>query len=310
MKQYWIIYLLIIFPWIQASAQTTTAWPGYSPVYSQYMFHGLAINPAYTGSAEALSATITHRTQWMGFDGAPESQTISAQAPLKKQHISAGLLLFTEKYGIQRNTSFNTYYTYSVKFGQSSLSFGLKAGLDVMQANWSDISTTTPDQVFQQGASRYILPNFGTGVFFYNKLYYVGLSVPSLLSYKRDENNSYKPYQDFSNNNYLFTSGITLVSNEVKFKPSVLLKYYQNQLQYDINVNVGFLRDLLEVGASYRNKEELIALFAIKPLDQLTFGLSYDYSLGALNKFNNGSYEIMLRYDFIYKQNATNPRFF
>ena len=58
------------------------------PLFSQYMFNPLIINPAYAGSREALSATILHRSQWVGFDGAPTTQTLGVHAPLRKKKVN------------------------------------------------------------------------------------------------------------------------------------------------------------------------------------------------------------------------------
>src|SRR5687768_15847649 len=71
---YGIIFLVIFSAGITHAQQ--------QPMYTQYMFNGLVINPAYAGSAETFTATALFRKQWVGMTGAPETQTFSAHSPV------------------------------------------------------------------------------------------------------------------------------------------------------------------------------------------------------------------------------------
>ena len=50
------------------------------PQFSQNMFNKLANNPGYAGSNQAICATALHRSQWMGFEGAPTTLNLSVDA--------------------------------------------------------------------------------------------------------------------------------------------------------------------------------------------------------------------------------------
>ncbi|MEO8732734.1 MAG: type IX secretion system membrane protein PorP/SprF, partial [Flavobacteriales bacterium] len=60
------------------------------PLYSQYMFNTLAFNPAYAGSADVFTAMALSRNQWVGFDGAPATQTLSLNSPLPGGKLALG----------------------------------------------------------------------------------------------------------------------------------------------------------------------------------------------------------------------------
>lgn len=52
--------------------------------FTQYMYNTTIINPAYAGSRGALSIFALHRTQWVGLDGAPVTNTVSMNTPSMK----------------------------------------------------------------------------------------------------------------------------------------------------------------------------------------------------------------------------------
>ena len=78
------------------------------PLYTQYMFNGLVLNPAYAGSQETFTATALFRTQWAGIEDSPQTQTVSAHSPLDKlrnkrrpdSKVSVGLTLFNDRIAI------------------------------------------------------------------------------------------------------------------------------------------------------------------------------------------------------------------
>ena len=41
--------------------------------FTQFMYNKLLINPAYAGSRGVPSVTAVYRSQWVGFEGAPQS---------------------------------------------------------------------------------------------------------------------------------------------------------------------------------------------------------------------------------------------
>ncbi len=303
-------YLLIIILFcimVEANCQ-------YSPIYSQYVMNGLAINPAYAGSRDVLSLSLMSRWQWVGFEGAPFTTTFSGNMPFKNKALAMGLIVINEKIGIRNNLSCFGNYAYRLRTNDGFLSFGLKAGFEMLKENSSEITTQQPDYVFNNSDAGYFLPNFGFGVYYYNSNFFVGASIPTFLSYReKSQGNGFEAYNDIKNYNYLVSAGMLIgVNDNFKIKPSTLLRYLANSpVQYDINCNFIFLKDgKFWLGTSYRNKEAIVGLLEFQINTQLRLGYSYDYSIGALSKYNSGSHEIMLRYEFRYILKALNPKYF
>ncbi len=280
------------------------------PVYSQYMLNGLALNPAYAGSRDVFNITIGYRNQWVGFDGAPVSQTLSAHTPMKNENVALGIFLHNEQIDVRNNTSLYLNYAYRIPVAGGRLSLGLKAGGINRNMNWSRLSLHDPgDVVFSDPGSSDMLPNFGFGIYYYTSRFFLGASVPFFLS-DSTRNSKAVLYHDMSNYNYLISGGFVAGRGPFKVKPSFLLKYSEkNPLQLDANLSF-ILADLIWIGASYRLEDSMVGLFKIQISDRLRIGYTYDYSLGQLNKFNNGSHEITLIYDFRFRVNVVNPRYF
>lgn len=280
------------------------------PVYSQYMLNGLALNPAYAGSRDVFNITLGYRNQWVGFDGAPVSQSLSAHTPMKNENIALGLFLHNEQIDVRNNTSLYFNYAYRMPLGNGRLALGLKAGGMIRNVNWSRIKLhDLGDAVFQEPAKQDMLPNFGFGAYYYTDRYYLGASVPFFLS-DSTRNAKTVQYHDLSNYNYLLTGGVVLGNGGIKVKPSFLLKYNEkNPLQIDANLSF-IIGDLIWIGGSYRMEDALVGLVKVQLTDQLRIGYTYDYSLGQLSNYNSGSHEIVLIYDFRFRVSAVNPRYF
>jgi type IX secretion system PorP/SprF family membrane protein len=142
--------------------------------------------------------------------------------------------------------------------------------------------------------------------------YFAGFSIPQLLSYQFDfNNNKYVLSADLGNNNYLFNTGMLIeITPKFKFFPSVLFNYSPNEkLLFDLNAHFNFL-DHFWAGVSYRNGRSFTGLFQFQINNQIRAAYSYDFDLGKLGRFSNGSHEIMLRYEFRYKANLVNPLVF
>lgn len=284
------------------------------PVFSQYIANGLIINPAYTGSREVLSISALARNQWIGFEGSPVFQTFSAHAPLKNAHIGLGFLLFNEKSGPVRNTQAYFNYAYRINTNKGKIALGLKVGINYYSFNWSDVYINDKsDAAFNTDNSSFLLPNFGLGAYYYSRKMFAGLSIPYILSYKRDSSSGkYAINHDFNNYNGFLTAGYLLdISKNFKIKPSALLRFNPVlQQQVDLNINFILLNDKVWLGTAYRMNDAISSSLELQVSPQLRFGYAFDYSGLQTNYFNYTSHEIFIRYEFSYKIKAFNPRYF
>lgn len=285
------------------------------PVTSQYLTNGLVINPAYAGTREVLSANLSYRKQWARINGAPQFQTLSLHSPVnKKERVSLGLMTDYLTYGVTKDVGIYGFYAYSIRYGHGKLSMGLKAGFDLSNTNYNRLRFPdgNPADPLLSGDMKYSLPNIGVGFYYYTDKYFVGLSVPSLLTYKRDEADQFSVTPDYSLfRTYLTAGTLVRVADMFKVKPSVLIRYSMHEpLEVDLNANLIFA-DMLWFGCSFRIAEKAaVALLDLQVTPQLKVGYSFDYQLGHLNNYTSGTHEVSLRYEFAFAVTATSPRYF
>lgn len=286
----------------------------YVPVTSQYLFNGLVINPAYAGSQDVLSMSLSHRTQWVGLKGAPNTQNFSFHGPLKNESIALGAMFFRDAIGVTNENALHAYYAYRIRMKNDGFfSMGVSGGVSLFSSDWDELAVKDPnDPQFAGPSPVFIKPNIGFGTYFYNKHFFGGLSVPFLLSHKLTmAGNRYQVYNDYKNYNVLLQLGMFLnVSKSLVLKPSVLCKRGPaNSYQVD-----GTLQAILDkkysLGVSYRTANAMVFLAQMKINDQWFMGYSFDYSLSGIKNYQYGSHEVLLRYLFYYRVNARSPRYF
>jgi type IX secretion system PorP/SprF family membrane protein len=252
----------------------------------------------------------------MGTSGAPVIQSVSLHTPLKNDRVALGLMAQFMQFGYTRSTGIYADYAYHIRAGRGKISFGLKAGADISNTDYTGILlTNSGDPVFTSKDDPYILPNVGAGVYYFNDKLFAGFSIPTFLSYRKTENNQVELYHSFKEYDLVFTSGgLIAFSQFFKFKPSLLINYSPQDTkklsQFDINGNF-ILADLIWIGGSWRTTEEVVVgILQVQLNPQLMFGFSYDYPVGRMNSYSKGSSEFILRYEFGYKVSAANPRYF
>jgi len=289
-----IVYMMLAGVWGSNAQQ--------NPHYTQYMFSGLVINPAYAGVDEALSAMVIDRRQWSGLEGAPKTQTLSLHTLTAKRKVGLGLLVVNDEIGIHRNLTVQGSYAYHLKVASNSfLSFGLQAGAFHIRSDYGSIGV--PDPKLNNVIINELFFEVGAGVYFRSKRFHWGISAPELLpkttSLNETESIDLKNINLFSFLKYRFT-----VSPAWEFEPAFLLKY-ANDLPLSADAAMTFIyKDILIAGVSYRLDASLGYLMKVRVVPQLQFGYAYDYPMGSLTQLNNGSHELMVQYLFRYERSG------
>jgi type IX secretion system PorP/SprF family membrane protein len=317
--QYILIILFVQIQFLssgQSVSDNSRVTLGY-PVYSQYLQNGLIINPAYAGARDALSLMSSYRKQWIGITNAPEVYSLSIHSPLKGDKVALGLYGQYLKFGVTNSYSIYSVYAYHIRFTKGMLSFGLKAGLDISNTDYTNLKLWDQgDEAFQAVDKPYNLFNVGAGIYYSGNRFFGGVSVPSFIFYKNIGNGETQAYHSFSEYNFLVTAGgLVTFTQGFKFKPSLLLDYSLHGTkkinQLDLNGNFIFA-DILWVGGAWRTTEQVaVGLLQVQTTPQLMFGISYDYPFGRMSSYKvYGSGELFLRYEFGSKVSAANPRYF
>lgn len=307
-KSYSISFMLLLLSTLQLFGQQDA-------MYSQYMFNTLAINPAYAGSRDVLSATALMRSQWVGVEGAPQTETLSFDTPLRNKRIGMGVQMFHDKVGITNLTGGFISYAYRIHGEKSTFALGLQTGAAHFKADFNSVqlSETGIDYAFLSNINQVLL-NFGAGIYYNTDKFYIGASVPHLLNNTLN-NNKVVVTNGLVARQYLhlfIASGYVInLDEDFKLKPSFLFKGVKGApMQLDLNTNL-WIKDVLSFGVQYRTNADIGALVEIQVSPQIRFGYAYDKSVTKLANFNSGSHEIMLRYEFSFqKDKMLSPRYF
>jgi type IX secretion system PorP/SprF family membrane protein len=289
--------------------------------YAQYMFNGLAINPAYAGSHDALSATVLARFQNVGLRGSPNTQTFSAHSPLLNERVALGFLVVNDKISVINQTGINFMYAYRLPVNNKKgiLSFGLQGGVSMYNARYSELDcwqclsnpgyTGPDDPAFSQDV-REARPNIGAGVFYSTKRFYAGASVPHMVNNVFERGVNFETV--YQNKPLIFTSGYVFTLNRMlKLKPNVMFLMIDGRpVEFDLNASMLF-DEVLWFGLSYKSSNQLVLITQFKVSDQFQFGYSYTLAMGPIRTVEFGSHEVMLNYRFWYhKKGIISPRYF
>ncbi|MFD2826943.1 type IX secretion system membrane protein PorP/SprF [Leeuwenhoekiella polynyae] len=294
---------------------------GYSqqdPQYTQYMYNPLVINPAYAGNRGVTSIVLLHRSQWVGLDGAPRTQNLSVHSPIGLGKVGMGFSLVNDVLGPARETYFNVDFSYTLETGaEGKFSFGLKGSLDLLDVDFSRTNPFNTNDPFLINIDNKLSPNVGVGVFYHDSKFYAGLSAPQLLQtdhFDRSGSQGAETFVAEENIHYYGLAGYVFdLNRNVKFKPSTLVKMVAGApLAVDVNANFMFY-DKLTLGASYRWSAALSGLVGFQVNDGLLIGFAYDRETTDLGNatYNNGTYELFLRFELFKEYNRMlTPRFF
>src|ERR1043165_339514 len=100
------------------------------PFSSQYYMNPFVTNPAWTGNHERTNAFLTHRSQWTGISGAPQTSYLTIDGPIEAKNIGLGLNLYSDVTDITSRVGGFVNYSYKLKLMEDhDLFIGLAAGV-------------------------------------------------------------------------------------------------------------------------------------------------------------------------------------
>jgi len=315
---------------------STQTYAQQEPQYTQFMYNKLPINAGYTGGRHSLSMRALYRTQWVKLEGAPQTASFSIHSPLKKENSALGFFFVNDRLGVTNQNWFDVTYAYRIPVGKKHkvrIGLGINAGVFWYKSNLRELSPNNiSDAVYNQNVNR-ILPDIGAGLYVYHPMWYVGVSVPNFLKsslYNKDQASliASSPLAHRSQHFFAMAGGVIPAHRAFKIRPQVMGKYVfakGQKVPFEMDFNLSFLIiDRINVGATYRttfgkvsnidklnNPESVDVNLEVWPTKQLMIGYAYDYTLSKLGAYNKGSHEIILGYDFAFKNKKFDtPRFF
>jgi len=281
------------------------------PLYTNYMYNPMAINPAYAGSRDALSFVSLARFQWVGVDGAPQTQSFAIHSNVGKTGLALGGNFYHESIGPNSNFAAQLAIAYHLKLKLGKLSFAARAGfynsnLDRSQLNFNQLNDPTQSG----GISSSTVPTYDFGMYYYSKNFYVGAGANNIYAGKLN-------FEALGNNlvqqltqHYYVHGGVAIeVDKNFVLKPSAMMRYVVNApFTFDVNFSV-LMYKIVWLGLTYRFNSSVAFLLEVNPLDWLRVGYSYDYTYTS-SVFKKGTHEIFLGFDFnLHSKNITSPRF-
>jgi len=291
----------------------TSAHAQQDPQYTNYMYNTININPAYAGSRGALSIFGLHRSQWVGLEGAPTTNSFSVNTPIADSKVGLGVSFVNDALGVMDENTLSVDFSYTLDLNNrgSKLSFGLKGSANLLNVAYSDLNKYNPnDPQILNDVQNEFTPNIGAGIYWHTEKSYVGFSVPSFLESTRYNNNIQSTMQQ-KMHYYLMAGHVFEINPMLKFKPAFLLKAVEGApLQADITGNF-LIHDKFTIGGAYRWDAAWSALVGFQVTDGMFIGYSYDSDIKTLRNYNNGSHEIFVRFELFNKYRRVNsPRFF
>lgn len=295
----------------------STAFAQQLPQFTQYMFNTISINPAYAGSRETLSIVGLHRSQWVGLEGGPETQTLSAHTPLRNENMGLGISFINDKLGYENFSYLYADYSYTIKVDETTkLAFGLKGGFThyTLDEDLLNDPSVVNDPFFNDVSNRWS-PNVGAGLYLHSNRWYVGLSTPRILNtdYNKGRNGSVD-YVALERISYYVTGGYVFdLSETTKLKPSVLLKATNGApLSFDASANFLF-NEKFWIGGAYRVNQHAAAIGGIADFQvskQLRVGYAYEYPLSDIRPYTSGTHEVLLMFEVFKSKRIKSPRYF
>jgi len=288
-------------------------WMSHAQIYpsqSLFSYNTMYVNPANTGILGKGSVFVWNRLQWMGFDGAPNTTMISFEYPLQKTAFGANL--YYDYAGFVNQWHASGYFSYLLNLNKFTfLSMGLNLGAEQIRLDPSKLNVKDPGEAYFDETTSAMDIVAGVGFTVFTDTWYVGLSSPNVIPYRglssTDKAKASVPQ-------IYMAGGVNWeLSYTVIFRPSLFL-YYGQDVPFGFDMTANFLfHDKFSAGLGYRLNSAYILLLGYKFSDVFSVGYSFDWDASELHKYNNGSHELFLRFEFDTKTERVrfqSPRFF
>jgi len=270
----------------------------YDPLYNQYSFDQLLINPAYAGANDIFTINSIYRLQWANIQGAPQTISLSGHSSIANNKAGVGLTVINETFGVNNNTEVYASFAYKITMGRGALSLGVSGGMLQYKYDYTKLNLEFQnDPSFLPIDEQITQTNFGAGIWYQSDKYYAGISVPRILEVDVDK-------QDGTTSNryrrhiYLSGGGLITLNSSLKLKPYGLVRII-NGVPSNIDIGASFLfSELIWAGVLVRDFDAVALLGQLEVSDKFRVGLSVEIATTKLVQTSYGTYEVMLVMDF------------
>lgn len=261
------------------------------PLFSQFMNIKNHINPATSGLNYKYQACVMAREQWVGVNGAPNSQLLNYSMKIDSFNSGIGINYLHDKIGFSQSSTIKMNYSYQLKFeNERILSFGLAAGVMFyeLKPEWNP-PTSNPDSSLPEGINDAGFTS-DFGVAYSTDRLNLGISTTNLSETRYTTNNS--SYQ--SARHYYLFADYTFGSEEgLQFRPELLTRTDFVKINTQINL-LGVYKGKYTFGIGVRQTDAIIAMIGWDIKKKFRVGYAYDYSINKLRSVSRGSHELVL----------------
>lgn len=281
------------------------------PQYTQYMFNTMSINPAYVGSKGHSVFNLLARTQWVGVEGAPDTQTLSYDTPIGYSGVGLGFNIVNDAIGPATETYLDANVSYTIRTSEEgNLALGLKLGGRLLNVDWTKGIYQDQDDNQLANPINELLPTIGAGIYYYKPNWYIGLSIPNFLRTDHYDDSTGGTVAKERTHFFLISGFVFDLNESIKFKPAILSKIVSGApLSLDVSANFLF-NDKFRTGIAYRWGDSISALLGFQVSDSFQIGYAYDLTTSNYSNYNSGTHELMMRYEIFRDMPMKSPRFF
>lgn len=233
------------------------------------------------------------------------TSTFTFHTDINQTKAGAGLMTYMDQVGAHRDLGVFGSYSYKLDFGfNRKLSMGMSLGFNQIRTDFTQLTVRDLSDPFYGTVQQAIRANAGVGAFYYTDNFYVGASVPYILepTFLEGSVGGYERTY-FLSGGMLFRFGKRLV-----LKPSTLIRIQEGQaLGFDLN-GYAYIDNAIAFGVSVRSEGSMVGLFEVKINEQLRFGYAFDYVAGRLDRFTDGTHELLINYRFMWPKVARNDQ--
>lgn len=317
------IALLVLIAPIYAIGQQDVQW-------TQFMYNRLYYNPAVAGSGGAICINGMHRSQWVGFTGAPVTQNINANIPIRQLGGGIGVSIVNDQIGFFQSISFDLMYAYQFQLSDGTLGVGIGASFlnkSLSDAAWipADFNPQNPTGPINDfalaGANANGFQIDATfGAYYQNETWWAGVSSNRVIESRVlvDNYAGSGSSAAFKNARHYYVMGgynWAIPGTNWELQPSTIFKLSSGSA-YTADMNVtGVYNKKLWGGVTYRLNDAVAAILGYQFTPSFRAGYSYDIGTSAVAGASGGSHEIMAQYCFKIEIPPTpkgryrNPRF-
>lgn len=323
MKRFWTYRnILALILWLALC--TGVVQSQQQQMYTQFMYNKLAINPAFAGNEEYLTATMIYRDQWVGFPGAPNAQVFNVNLPRLGPRVGVGFHVERQSIGITEKVTYEGMYAYKFFLGPGTLSMGINVSgrnyvLDYTDPRLFGVQDIRLDPSIPQTRESRQLFNAGFGLYFNTNTFFIGGSIPRMIRGDLDFDDN-QLFSTEVRHLMIMTGGTFRLDKDWRLTPQFLFRAAENTpFSLDFNFS-GTWKETYTMGLTYRTGgaqqdwgESLDLIFGFQISERMLMGFAYDITLAKIRNSSAGSIELMLNYVLVPRKRKTvviNPRYF